>query len=53
VLLSLPTALLVLLYALVAILVVDLALFFVADNFVGFGNLYELLTCCLVPTSSC
>lgn len=50
-LLSLPSTLLVLLDALVAILVVDLSLFFVAEDFVGFGDLDELFARCIVATS--
>jgi hypothetical protein len=52
-LLSLSSTLLVLLDALVAVLVVDLPLFFVAKDFVGFGDFYELLACSIVPTSPC
>lgn len=52
-LLSLSTTLLVLLDAIVAVLVIDLALFFVAQNFVGFGYLDKLLVCGFVSTFLC
>jgi hypothetical protein len=51
-LLSLSPALLVLLDALVAVLVVDLPLLLVAEDFVGLGDFYELLACCVIPTGS-
>jgi hypothetical protein len=43
--LTLSTALLALLNALVAVLVVDLSLFLVAEDFVRFGDFYKLLVC--------
>lgn len=52
-LLSLSATLLVLLDALMAVLVIDLSLLLVAENFVGFSYFYELLACRVVSTSSC
>jgi hypothetical protein len=51
--LSLASALLVLLDALVTIFVIDLALLLVAEDSVGFGDFYELLACGVISTCSC
>lgn len=47
---TLSTTRLVLLDTLVAILVVDLSLFLIAEDFVRFGDFYELLARGLVST---
>jgi hypothetical protein len=53
VLLAGAAALLVLLDAIVAVLVVDLASFFFREDFVGFGYFDELLACCFVAAGTC
>lgn len=46
-------ALLVLLDAVVAVLVVDLAGFFDAEDIVGFGDCNELCVCSFISTGEC
>jgi hypothetical protein len=48
--LSLSAALLVLFYAIVAVLVVNFSLGIVAEDFVGFGDFYELLVRGIIST---
>lgn len=50
VMLARTTALFVLLNALMAVLVIDLACFFLDEDFVGFCNLNEFLVCFFVAT---
>lgn len=49
----LAAALLVLFYAVVAVLVVDFSLGVVAEDFVRFGDFYELLVGGVVSTEAC
>jgi hypothetical protein len=48
--LSLSTTLFVLFYAVMAVLVVYFSLGIVTEDFVGFGDLYELLVCGIIAT---
>lgn len=45
-----PATLLMLLNAIMAVLIVDLARFLVAEDLVGFSYLNKFLVCCLIAT---